>query len=230
MAERKVFIVDSCGVIEETIDFKYYTGFAISQKQKSIDSLHKEIKRKYHSNILEVSSKSKDELGVKLSAFNLKVEINGKLIAIENIFQSSKVFEKGGPYTDLLFESPIKAKKDIRLKDSGKLIKFIFKGKEFPIKPKTLFYDWIYCITLTKNKQLINDLVKFDIFTDIEFNDKKSINCQARSAALFVYLYRNNLIDKALENIDNFKAVAYSNKNDVENNDKESYHQISMFD
>lgn len=230
MAERKVFIVCNRGVIEETIDFKYYSGFAISQKQKSIDSLHKEIKRKYYGKILEVSSKSKDELGVKLSAFNLKVKINGELIAIENIFQSSKVFEKGGPYTDLLYESPIKAKKDIRLKESGKLIKFMIKGKEFPIIPKTLFYDWIYCIALTKNEELINNLMKFDIFTDIEFNDKKSINCQARSAALFVYLYRNNLIDKALENIDNFKIIAYSNKIDVENNEKESYHQISMFD
>ena len=50
-------------------------------------------------------------LGVKLSAFNLK--LNG--YTLENIFQSSKVFSNGGPYRDLMNVAPKEAKRDGRL-------------------------------------------------------------------------------------------------------------------
>lgn len=73
MAERLCFIptYDNQIIMEKVIEFKYYTGFAISQKQKSIKSLHNEIKKIYSDKkILEISSKSEDELGIRLSAFN----------------------------------------------------------------------------------------------------------------------------------------------------------------
>lgn len=35
----------------------------------------------------------------------------GKNFSVESAFQSSKVFEKGGPYLDLLYEIPKKTKK-----------------------------------------------------------------------------------------------------------------------
>ena len=34
----------------------------------------------------------------------------------------------------------------------------------------------------------------YDAFTDIEFNPDKSLNCQARAAAMFVALNREGLI------------------------------------
>lgn len=206
MAKRKVYIVDANkNLVEKIYDFKYYSGFAISQKQKSVISLHEEIKKDGYKNLIEISSKSLCELGIKLSAFNLKVNLNGKFISVENIFQASKVFVNGGPYIDILNKTPLEAKKDIRLKSSGNLIAFRFNDKDYPIEPSTLFYDFIYCLALYRNINLANEIIKYDVFTDIEFNHEKSLNCQAHSVALFVALYRNNELEEAMKSFDNFK-------------------------
>ena len=45
MAKRLIFIVEENKLKEKEIEFKYYTGFALTQKQKSIFSLHNEIKK-----------------------------------------------------------------------------------------------------------------------------------------------------------------------------------------
>lgn len=199
MASRPVFVVYTDGVREEGVEFNWFPGFSVSQKQKSIESLHQNyLAENPESKILEVSSKSIDTLGIQLSAFNLKIQHNQKKIPVENIFQSSKVFEKGGPYQDLLLASPREAKTDARLKGSGELTKFEFLG-DWPLKPKTLFYDWIYLKALSENQHLSTELINFDAFSDIEYNPSKSFNCQARSAALFVYLHNQNLLHKVLE-------------------------------
>ena len=210
MAKRLIFVVEENKLKEKEIEFEYYTGFALTQKQKSIFSLHNEIKKIYNGNILEISSKSPDELGVKLSAFNLKVKIDGKDICLENILQASKVFQYGGPYIDLLTASPIEAKKDERIKNSGRLLEFKFKGKIYSNKPMTAFYDWIYCCALYKNPKLACEITDFNIFTDIEFNHEKSINCQARSAAIFVLLSKLDKLN-VLNNYDEFKTFVYDN-------------------
>lgn len=190
--------------VEKVIDFKYYSGFAISQKQKCISEMHKAISE-YDNNLkaLEISTKSTNPLGVALSAFNLKFydDTSGKYYHIENIFQSSKMFENGGPYRDLLYVNPRDAKRDERLKTSGNLTAFSFHNQHWPLQPKTLFYDWIYISALKMNKELAEQIVKYNAFTDIEFNHLKSYNCQARSAAIFVSLYKNNQIEDYLQDV-----------------------------
>ena len=151
MAKRVFFIIKNNRLIEEEIEFKYFNGFSTTQKQKSIISFHNEILKSNNGNIIEISSKSLNNLGVNLSAFNLKVNYNGKKISLENIFQASKVFEYGGPYTDLLNVSPVEAKKDERIRNSGKLVAFELSGNKYTNYPKTAFYDWIYCCSLLKN-------------------------------------------------------------------------------
>jgi len=214
MAKRMYFTLSKDLIYEEKfVEFKFYNGFAVSQKQKSIDSLHEAIlDSDSNANILEVSSKSKNELGIKLSAFNLKLKIKGKLISVENIFQSSKIFEHGGPYKDLLYVTPIEAKKDERIRNSGDIIGFEFNNKNYPIEPKTLFYDWIYCNTLNLQPEIVKELTQYNTFTVIEFNHEKSINCQARTVAIFVSLYKNNLLNEALSSIDKFLDIVYKNK------------------
>jgi hypothetical protein len=135
-------------------------------------------------------------LGVALSAFNLKSETvgKGKELTVETAFQSSKVFERGGPYRDLLHATSREAKKDPRIKESGRLIEFNFFGERWPLEPKTAFYDWIYINILLKNEQFSEQLGSYDAFTDIEFNPKKSINCQAYSVALFRSLAMRSLL------------------------------------
>lgn len=176
---------------------------AVVQKQKCINSLHEAaVTQSICSSPLEVSSKSQVELGVSLSAFNLKSKTlkKGNVFTVETAFQSSKVFEHGGPFRDLMHATSREAKKDSRIKDSGRLIAFNFFGDEWKLEPKTAFYDWLYINALDRNEWLAEQLVHYDAFTDIEFNPKKSINCQAYSVALFRALTMRNLIRDALAN------------------------------
>ena len=89
MAYRPVFYGDAFGYKKYMIDFEFFTGFSLSQKQKSIQSLHNSIIRTFpERKILEVSSKSLDEIGRQASAFNLNVILkSGKEYSVEQIFQ-----------------------------------------------------------------------------------------------------------------------------------------------
>ena len=196
MANRPVYMpkLDSIGVVVKDVDFTWFPGMSKSQKQKSIQSLHKAANELGMSTILEISSKSEEDIGVSLSAFNLMIKTKqSKSFSVETAFQSSKVFEKGGPYIDLLDKTSKEAKKDIRLKESGNLINFLFFKESFPLKPRTYFYDWVYINALHQSKELSKNITSFNGFTDIEFNPKKSINCQAYSAALYVSMFHNSL-------------------------------------
>lgn len=214
MANRPIFIVNENKkelFKEITIDFIFYSGFAITQKGKSIQSLHENAKKEGYKNILEVSTKSDNKLGWQLSAFNLMVDFDfDKKISLECAFQGSKVFENNIQYKDLYFVESIKAKKDERLKRSGNIIGFEFEGDFWENEPKTAFYDYLYIKTLYSNyRDIINELIKFDTFTDIEFNPKKSINCQARTCAILVSLYKMNLLEKALNSKEDFIKIVY---------------------
>lgn len=214
MAKRPVYIVSDtkpyCKC--KMIDFEYSKGTSIKQKQKNIKSLHEVFMvSNPNSKILEISSKSENPLGVALSAFNLMVKNkNGEdSFSVEAAFQASKVFEKGGPYTDLLYVSSKEAKKDKRLKTSGSIIGFNFQGEEFISRPKTFFYSWLYINALISNKELAEAIMDFDAFTDIEFNPQKSLNCQAEAVALFVALKKNDLLEKALKDKNSFRQIVY---------------------
>ena len=210
---------------EIEVEFEYFNGFAVSQKQKSIRSLHENVNKMDKSlEILEVSTKSTNPTGVALSAFNLKFyEINtDKEYPLENIFQSSKVFERGGPYRDLLNVHPKDAKRDERLKSSGNLIHFNYNGTIWEKEPKTMFYDWIYMSSLYRNESLSKKILEYNAFTDIEFNQEKSINCQARSAAIFVSLCKLGKLEKVLNNKEELKRIYSKGGNDNT--------QMSLFD
>jgi hypothetical protein len=210
MAIRPVFVPKTQGdflVVAEKINFLWFAGMATSQKQKSIDSLHEAARAKIGAEkILEVSSKSRDELGVALSAFNLMIvtKKRGRTFSVECAYQSSKVFAGGEQYLDLLDVSSREAKKDPRVKDSGRIYAFNFYGEEWPINPVTAFYDWLYVNALKNKPEYHNALREYSGFTDIEFNPEKSINCQAYSIALFCSLKERGVLDYATESKDNF--------------------------
>lgn len=175
---------------EKDIEFRWYPGFAKSQIQKSIESLHEAAKKEGIFPILEISGKSKSDLGVSLSAFNLQLTTNsGRTMSVECAYQGSKVFEKGGPYRDLYSASSREAKTDERLRNSGELVKFNFCDEDFPLEPKTAFYDWLYMTALCQRQpNPLPELKEFEGFSDIVFNPNRSLNCQARAAAIFASL------------------------------------------
>ncbi|MFV2948996.1 DarT1-associated NADAR antitoxin family protein [Pseudomonas japonica] len=220
MAERPVFTpaLDSEYLVKTTfVTFNWFPGFSVSQKQRSIASLHENISEKLKiDSILEISSKSLTEEGVKASAFNLMIETKkyNRKFSVECAFQASKVFEHGGPFVDILDKTSREAKKDERLKNSGRLKEFRFYQNTWPLEPKTLFYDWLYINALSNNESIADSIIKYKCFTDIEFNHERSINCQAYSAALYVALSDKGLLEKALKSPADYKEIVNSYKVD----------------
>lgn len=131
-------------------------------------------------------------------------------ISLESAFQGSKVFEEGGPYSELYYKNSIEARRDERLRRSGKLVGFNFQGMDFPTEPKTAFYDWLYLNALALNEEIMLELEGYGGFTDIEFNPNKSINCQARSCALCVSLRIKGVMFEAMESHQAFIAATQS--------------------
>tara|TARA_B100001059_G_scaffold131305_1_gene131404 strand:- start:129 stop:800 length:672 start_codon:yes stop_codon:yes gene_type:complete len=196
MANRPFFIPNDNKdelVKTERVEFKWFSGFAKVQKQKSISSFHENISKQFRYNkILEISTKSKDKLGVKLSAFNLKINFKNKEYFLESLFQGSKVFSNEGPYEDIYKKESIDAKKDERIKRSD-LKEFSFFGEKFTLEFD--FYSWLYFLALKQNKKLTGEILHYQAFTDIEFNPEKSLNCQAYSAALYLSMIKNNILN-----------------------------------
>lgn len=211
MAKRPIFIAETRGqalVRIKPIDFTWHAGMAMSRRQMSMRSLHEVTKTLFpEARILEVSRMSDDILGEALSAFNLTFETSSRKIPVECGFQASKVFEKAGPFPDLLDARPVDAKRDPRLQDSGRLIGFRFFGDDWPNEPPTAFYDWIYLNALHRHQELADAVTNYDIFTDIAFNPEKSINCQASAVALYVALFRRGKLQEALSSREAFLHI-----------------------
>jgi len=221
VAKRPVFIPLASGiklVKVQSIEFRWFPGMSAVQKKRSIQSLHACAKEKLGiKNILEISTKSCDEIGRDLSAFNLRISIkNGKkMTTLESAYQSSKVFEMGGPFRDIFDMSSKEAKRDGRLRSSGDIVAFVFNEEEWETEPKTAFYDWLYILALYQNWNITMKTLNFDGFTDIEFNPDKSFSSQAYAAALFVSLYKRNLLRLATESKESFLDII-SDPGDVE--------------
>ncbi len=192
-------------VREENVEFEWHPGLSFHQKQRSVDSLHKAVGDLGFDPVLEVSSKYRSEIGRSLSAFNLSFDAGdaGRL-TVEAAFQGSKVFERGGPYRDLYGLPGRQIKRDERMKTSGALVAFDFEGETWELQPRTAFYDWLYVNALSRRPDLSAEVLGYAGFSDIEFNPKKSINCQARSVATFVALHERRLLDSALLDRENF--------------------------
>lgn len=215
MARRPVYIpITKAPFVDVCIpEFPWNAGFSVTQKQKNIAALHEAFAKRFPNHkILEISSKSMQQIGKQLSAFNLMKEVPsiGKQVPVECVFQGGKVFSAGGPYIDLYTVSPKDAKRDPRLKSSGMLTNFYYEGITIPILPKTAFYNWLYIKALIENPEYAEQLLQFDAFTDIEFNPNASINCQAEAAAIFVSLSRLDLIEQC-HNFDTFQTLLQKN-------------------
>jgi len=216
MAERPVFVPtgESRRLVDEvTVTFDWSPGFSLAQKRKNVTALHQAAARDGLSPLLEVSTKSDARLGMRLSAFNLKVikpgTGDGGAISLEAAYQGSKVFADGRRYKDIYEKRARDAKQDPRVRESGELSAFDYFGEKWPLEPKTAFYNWLYVSALRlQQKDLMKERIRdYEGFTDIEFNPKKSVNCQARACALFVSLLKLDLLEDALRSRDGFIQI-----------------------
>ena len=204
---------------EPLVEFEWFPGFAVVQKQRSIVALHAAATGEDINTVLEVSTKSPEQLGVRLSAFNLSLQLDNRSepVLLEGAYQGSKVRPLSGPHTHLYdYQSGKEIKRYANKFADEPVIGFEFFGEPWPIEPKTAFYDWLYLTALRQlaavDDSLDDQLSQFDAFTDIEFNPDKSINCQARSCALYVALNQLGLLYDALANATDFLQILTENQ------------------
>ena len=155
-----------------------------SQKCKRRDALHNAIantKLYDMDKVLEISTKSDKKLGINLSALNLTIPFASNDYTVEKVYQVSKVIE------------------------NGKVKEFKLKNTVFEKNPYSMYYDYIYVLELYFHKEYWEELAKYEIFTDIEFNPNKQLNTQARAAALWNTLYKNNMTS-IVEDQEKFKG------------------------
>lgn len=208
MANRAFFIPISSPPFyeEKLVSFEFFSGFALSQQQKSIRSMHRSIKDLWGLNkVLEISTRSENAIGVSLSAFNLMLNYEGRMSSVESVYQASKQFSYGGPFQDIAWKSSIDAKKDERLKVSGPLIHFEFQGTIWPLVGSPNFYDFLYISALCQSKY-VSELSEYEAFSDIAYSTQvgklkkgKSWNCQARSVAIFRSLSSLHIQSKVID-------------------------------
>ena len=210
MATRPVFIPGLDGrqlVQEQLFEFPWSSGFAESQKKKNVAALHSAARRNGIGHLLEISTKSSEKVGQRLSAFSLKARVGDRLYPLESVYQGSKVFETGGPHVEIFSMSPKEAKRFIREENRGQLARFELEGKEYPLIPENAFYDWLYIRSLLDHAEWIKDNIQYEAFTDIEFNPAKQINCQARAFAEYLSLLRRGQLERAATDFDAFSDM-----------------------
>lgn len=201
MAERPVFRPpegEPWRIREDLVSFTWHAGLSRAQKQKCIEALHAAAREALGvRRPLEISSASPAEIGRASSAFVLEVETpDGQPSTVESVFQGSKVFgDVEGPFPDLYRVSGAEARRDPRLVDPAtgerrKPTKFKYGNEVWPAASQTAFYDWLYIRALLRRPDLADQLAEHDAFTDIAFNPARSLNCQARAAAVYLALLR----------------------------------------
>ena len=220
-------------VKETEIDFEWKSPYTYGKEatQRNLERLHSEIVNLCnidYDDILEVSGACSLGLGKNLSAFNLGIEDKNhkgmykkNKYTVESLYQGSKVFEDGGPHHELYTYASSAAKYKIREKQCGGIIGFNYHGIEYPSEPKDAFYNWLYCTILCNesNKGLINSLINRKIeffgFTDIFFNHKQQIACQARAIAIFMGMikrgYSINKITDFNKHVEIRNRIMYEN-------------------
>lgn len=210
MAVRPVFVPAETGsflVDEIPVEFDWAPGFAEVQKKKNVKALHAAAMGRGFNSLLEISSKSEIEVGRRLSAFSLKLEIAGKIYSLESVYQGSKVFERCGPREELFRLPPREAKHAVRDADCGQLLAFELEGVRYPLNPKNAFYDWLYIRAIAPHFNWIERKIYYEAFTDIEFNPMKQVNCQARAFAEFLSLLRSGKLKKAVKDFSYFALL-----------------------
>lgn len=182
-AARPVYYIENGKITGRNVRFEWFHGLSDQQKQHSIASLHHIIAELDKTSVpLEISTNGTDPLGVKLSAINLKLDG----YAMENVFWSSMIFEKGGPFRELLNVRSKATIPDRRIRESGEIIGFNYDGKDFPVEPRTLFYDYI-CIKAVKQSLTADEIKRiseFTHFTNVDFDPYKSNSTHAKSIAI----------------------------------------------
>jgi hypothetical protein len=107
---------------------------------------------------------------------------------------------------DLFEVEPLTAKTDPRLRTSGRLTGYKFEEQNFHLLPSPNFYDYLYVRALIESG-LAGKVDNYEAFTDHAFSGTgkiesgKSVNCQARSLAIFLGLLSIKPLESILDQL-----------------------------
>lgn len=186
MAQRHFWRIEKDKVVVGTADFKWEPGMSTAQRRRSCINLHEVLKDKgYYP--FDASTASPNPFGVELSAFNLK----WKRRSIECWYQGSKVYEKAGVQHSLYDMPSREAKRKMKELSGDKLIGFNLDGEDFPLFPRTVFYDWLYLNGMLETYGEKASFSEYDCFTDIQATMAVEA-CQAKALCIYVLLQKTN--------------------------------------
>lgn len=199
-------------VEEITVEFPWQGWQTPEQKRANVETLHAGAKALGVTPVLEISTKSPQSLGQRLSPFNLRcgVTVNGRMLetSFESLWNGSKVFEKGGPFPELFELAPWESLKDPRnsRRVNGKILGVHLEEKKYP---HLAGYDFLYIsaahpVLTEKDWQT---LFNFGGFTEVTLNPDHADTCQAGSVALMVELKRRGLLERVLESFEMFEDL-----------------------
>ncbi len=201
---------------EGIVTFEFSPNTVPGSHEKNSLSLVAEIQEAHpRARVLEISTASNQLLGVQLSALNLKLRSAWGHNSVERTYQASKIFERGGPFLELLTDSR-SAKAFPGMKSSGRLQGFQGPDQKFfPADGRSTFYDRLYIQALIQNPELLTSLLPFEIFTDVRFAKTKlgfhlsqPMNTQARSCAIATGLFKSGGISRLEQFVDGAPTLA----------------------
>ena len=147
--------------------------------------------------VLEISSRSQDQLGQRLSAMHLRAAgpDGDRGLPVESVYQAAKCYGAGGP-DERPSRNGFDAKRHDRERQSaGPLRGFHHRGTFWPAASGSAFYDrlWIQAAAAAGAR---GELTRYDAYTDQFHRPGRTLACQARSAAMLVGLDRARELGK----------------------------------
>lgn len=199
MAFRNFWTIKDGKIAKGVVSFKWEPGMSVAQKRRSCVHMHSAL------NVyldlypaLDISSASTEKLGVELSAFNLM--LNGK--SVECWYQGSKVYSNVGHMKHLYDADSLTAKLSMKQENKGALIGFKLIDVDYPMNPKTVFYDYLYLQGLMQYEER-DKVLDYNVFTDVQAVLDIDA-CQARSVCIYKLLHtQGNLY--IVDDFDKFK-------------------------
>ena len=196
---------------EQPVTFTWIKG----SKRQNIRAVHDAVHTTDPDvSILEVSSASVQPEGEAVSSLRLLLRLDSVAqdVPISTVFEAAKVFEHGGPFTDLLTCEPPKVHKDTRLRTSGELLRYSLEGNEYPTEPyMDSFFEWLYCRALKQFPEKAEPLSRYNAFSDIAAaaDSKKYYGDSSRAAAIYVGLAAAGKLS-CIDSYESFIAEVYT--------------------
>lgn len=207
--ESLVYLFDGRECTSKIISHEYHNRLTNENRKKLVKALEEAIKLEHPDlRVLEISPLSGNPLGVKLNYTSLK-DIKGNYV--ESVYQASKVFKNGTQLEDLYsVDDARKAKFDLRKYSLGDISHFNVYGNIINTNSKLVIFNWLWCKAVYQQKDLHNELIKYNIFTDFYSKIHRSEQGNsAEAASLYVALYHNGILEESLNDISVFAKYVY---------------------